>query len=235
MAGVLSDLDVDVALFNEFVERSPREAFRQQLSAHGYIHQLVSFSPDRHNRVLAASRIPITPGDLAAPSLNGPARASMLHVRIDDSNLELVGLRIPAYTTGEKRRTYRAELNAILGSAAGRAIAVAGDLNEDPFGRGVDSAVRAVPFRGAETFTVSRPVGDWSYMNSLGTRTSRIDYVMHTGAARVVDAAYCYEVNGVHLAGPKSASPITDHAALVFTVVSNGEFTAGTDLAGLPG
>ncbi len=39
---LLADLDVDIALFNEFVERFPREAFRQQLADRGYVHQLVS-------------------------------------------------------------------------------------------------------------------------------------------------------------------------------------------------
>jgi hypothetical protein len=52
-------------------------------------------------------------------------------------------------------------------------------------------------------------------MNSRGTATSRIDFVMHTGAVRIVDAAYFHEFDGRHLAGPKQVSPISDHAALV--------------------
>ena len=216
VAAVLNGLCVDIALFNEFVERSRREGFRQQLSDQGYVHQLVSFSPDRHNRVLAASRVPISPGDLKPPSMNGPAEASLLHLRVDGCDLEIIGLRVPAYTTGAKRRGYRAELNAILQGAEGRAIVVAGDFNENPFHR--DVGATATPFKGAEMFTATNPVGDWSYMNSLGTKTSRIDHVIHTGPVRIIDAAYCYEVNGIHLAGPNDVSPISDHAALVFTV-----------------
>ena len=218
VVGVLDGLDVDIALFNEFVERSPREAFRQELSDRGYVHQLVSFSSDRHNRVLAASRVPIGLGDLKPPSMNGTAVASMLHLLVDGTNLEIIGLRVPAYTTAAKRSEYRAELNAILHGAQGRAIVVAGDFNEDPFRPPTDASSTAVPFKGVEMFAVTNPIGDWSYMNSLGTKTSRIDHVMHAGAVRIDHATYCYEVDGIHLAGPKDISPISDHAALVFTI-----------------
>ncbi len=218
VADLLADLDVDIALFNEFVERLPREAFRQQLADQGYVHQLVSYSPDRHNRVLAASVAPISLGDLRPPSMDGAATASLLHVLVDGSELEIIGLRVPAYETGLEKRQYRSELNEILRAAQGRTIVVAGDFNEDPFRRTADSAATTLPFSGAEKFTVTKPIGDWSYMNSSGTKTSRIDHVMHAGAVRIVDPVYCYEVDGLHLAGPKDLAPISDHAALVFAV-----------------
>ena len=218
VAGVLADLDVDIALFNEFVERSPRAAFRQQLTERGYVHQLVSYSPDQQNRVLAASRLPITLGDLQPPSMDLCATASLLHLLVDGSNLEIIGLRVPTYKTGADRRLYRAELNRILLAAQGRTMVVAGDFNEDPFRRGADPAARTVPFNGAAMFTVTNPIGDWSYMNGASMRTSRIDHVMHTGAVRIVDPVYCCEIDGLHLAGPNDLAPISDHAALVFAV-----------------
>lgn len=145
-----------------------------------------------------------------------PPRPACFTLHVDGCDLEIIRARVPAYTTGAKQREYRAELNAILQGAEGRAIVVAGDFNENPFRR--DVGATATPFKGAEVFTATNPPQNWGYMNSLGTKTSRIDHVIHTGPVRIIDAAYCYEVNGIHLAGPKDASPISDHAALVFTV-----------------
>jgi endonuclease/exonuclease/phosphatase family metal-dependent hydrolase len=132
---VLARLDVDVALLNEFVDGPTRQPFREQLTVRGYVHQLVSFTPAKHNQVFAASRTPISLGDLAPPSMDGSAISNFLHLCVKGTDIEMVGLRVPAYETATERTEYRAELIETLLAAESRAIAFAGDFNEDPFTR----------------------------------------------------------------------------------------------------
>jgi endonuclease/exonuclease/phosphatase family metal-dependent hydrolase len=144
------------------------------------------------------------------------ARSNFLHLCLHDSDIELIGIRAP-WWDARTNSVYRQELTAILRSLQTRALIVAGDLNEDPFKRIQDESVASVPFRDADMYSVPRPTGPWSFTNHDGTRTSRIDHVLHTARIWVHDARYVYDVEGIRLAGPTSVQPLSDHAALTFT------------------
>jgi hypothetical protein len=216
VAEVVAALDVDLAIFNEFVDGPTRGSFRGKLSSLGYPHQLVSRAPARNNRVFAACRRPLTLGGLAPPATDSSAIANWLHVRVEGVDLDVLGLRVPAYVKSAQRHAYRRALVEILQSTADRPIVVTGDLNEDPFRR--DPEASLVPFAGAPTFSVVRPHGEWSYISNAGRSTSRIVHVMRTAAVRVTDVRYHCARGGVLIAGPAAERPVSDHAALTFTV-----------------
>jgi endonuclease/exonuclease/phosphatase family metal-dependent hydrolase len=219
LADVLIAIGADVLVLTEFVDgQAPdRTALKARLDAAGYAFRMTSSAPARHNQVFVASRLPFELGDLKPPTLTSHATSNFLHVRMIDSRIELIGIRVPSYRGGE-RRAYRKQLTAILCSAADRPLVVTGDLNEDPF-KGTSSGAETVSFTGAEMYSVPRPAGDWSFINlDKVSNRSRIDHVLHTQAVRVHDACYRHEAAGSLLAGPRSAAPLSDHAALSFAV-----------------
>lgn len=209
-------LDADVLLLNEFVDGPSRGPFRDSLRSAGYPHQLVSFTPGVHNQIFAAARQSFSLGDIAPPSFDGSAISNFLHIRFDHTAIELVGLRVPAYETSAERHAYRPQLLEIMERASVRPIAFAGDINENPF-RKIPNAPE-VRFAGCDSYRVTNPAGDWSYMSANGKTNSRIDHVLFTDMLTVTDPVYVQEFDGRLLAAAHSLLPISDHAALTFTV-----------------
>ncbi len=115
---------------------------------------------------------------------------------------------------------YRKQFGAILEQVADRAIAFAGDINENPFTQAKQPDAPNVPYSFAPVFNVPNPTGKWSFMRPNGAGTSRVDHVIHSPSAVVTDVVFCSEVDGHHLAGPAGVEPISDHAALLFTLAA---------------
>lgn len=213
----LESLNSDVLLLTEFVDGgADRDQLRDRLKGAGYNYVHVTAPLPVHNQVFAASRFPFEVGDIDSPTTDSHASSNFLHLRLRDSEIELVGLRVPDYK-GAIRNSYWAEVDGILTKIGDRALIVAGDLNEDPF-KGISESFSSRRFHGIEGFSAIRPEGRWSYMNPhKDTSRSRIDHVLHTPRIRISEARYVDEVGGLRLAGPASSAPLSDHAALTFT------------------
>lgn len=224
MCDVIDALRVDVAMFNEFVDGESRSGLRGRLRSLGLEHIVTSTRFARSNQVFIASRYPLAPGDLRSPMSTSVAPANWYHVRIPSHGVELIHLRMPWWNRASRRSAYRQELAAILHPAMSRPLAVCGDFNYDPFKRAPADAT-AVQWLGLESMLVTRPTGDWSFINKKGTATSRVDHVANTRAVAVDDVRYETTWGQVRLAGahvPISAQqadrPISDHAPLLFSL-----------------
>jgi hypothetical protein len=213
---------IDVALFNEFVDDDRRVEFSASLEAAGYAYRLISEMDGPSNQVLAVSRLPISSGDVAAPMTDLFSRTNWLHVVVDGTGVELIGMRIPAYNTKAELTAYLADLCPILERIGDRPIAIAGDFNLDPFRLAGDAVATTAPFPGAAMFTSVNPVGAWSFMQPSGLGKSRVDHVAATAALTISDVGYRHRVDDIVLAGPRESSPVSDHAALCFSVNTAG-------------
>lgn len=217
----------DLILLNEFVDGPSRAPFRDSLRAGGWVHQEVSDTPAQHNQVYAAARIPFDSGGIEPPQFDGSAMSNFLHIRFCDLPIEIVGIRVPAYERASERKAYWTELLATMRKVEDRTIAFVGDFNRDPFRKAHQPDVPTLRFPGAEAYEVPNPVGPWSYISMSGSSTSRIDHVVYTGALSVTDAAYVAKLGNLLLAGPHDSQPISDHAALTFTLKLSEEQDAG--------
>lgn len=212
LVDALLGIDADVIFLSEFVDSGDSDRTRLQRMLHesGYTTQATAPAPSRYkgprsfyNRIFAASRLPFAIGDINPPSTDEFATSNFLHLRLLDSKIELIGLRVPLWDRNEayKNALYRDELTKILlAEAPRRALVVAGDWNRYKF-KQIEGS-----------YSVPEPEGPWSYMNSRGSN-SRLDFAAHTENIRIEDARYIYDVNGTRIA-PK---PLSDHAALFFT------------------
>jgi len=215
---LFSGLHANLILRNVFVDGRSRSGFRDSPTDAGYIFQMVSPTPAGHNQVFAASSSPFRLGDSRPPSFDGSATSNCLHIQFTTLPLELVGLRVPGYTLAADRRTYWAQLVAIMRGLKDRSIAFIGDINRDPFSKSGSHEVRSIPFADRDGYVIQNPIGGWSFINYNGAKHSRFDHVIHASALDVASVNYVAEVGGRVLAGPKSTTPISDHAALVLEI-----------------
>lgn len=218
LCDALEHIGADVLFLTEFVDEGEgREHLRKRLDVAGYGYVQTTERLPRHNQVLVASQLRFDIGDIAPPAKDSHATANFLHLRLHDSEMELIGIRAPAYKTAAEKSSYWSEVDGILHGVRDRALVMAGDFNEDPF-KGVSESFTSRRFHGSEQLRVERPQGPWSYINNhRETSRSRIDHVLHTPRVQICEARYRYEAEGIQLAGLGSTLPLSDHAVLTFT------------------
>jgi len=214
---VILALEAETVLFNEYVDDPSREPFKAAMREAGFLHQAVSATPARHNQIFAASKHAFTVGDLRPPQFDGSAISNFLHLKFTNFPFEMVGLRAPAYEKAADRKAYWAELGQVMESAKDRAVLFAGDINFDPFVKSKAEGRASTPFPFAEGYVVPNPKGDWSYLAHSG-KGYKIDHVIHTPGVVVTEVEYLPRIGHRYLAGEKSNAPISDHAALRFSV-----------------
>lgn len=217
LVDTILDLKTDTVLFNEYVDDLSRDDFKAAMREAGYEYQAVSWTPARHNQIFAASRFAFEVGDLQPPQFDGSAISNFLHIRFNDSPVEMVGLRAPAYKKAADKHAYWGELAEIMESVRERPILFAGDVNYDPFQKAKQPEADMVPFHLCDGYTIPNPKGDWSYLAHSG-KGFKIDHVIHTPQAAVENVEYIDWIRGRFLAGEKTKKPISDHAVLRFEV-----------------
>jgi hypothetical protein len=205
-------LDADVLVLTEFYPASREGEFRDRLSAGGWPHQLIQPAPAvRANRVLIASRGPLSPLDIDPPRFDDQFPANIQGARLPNG-IALVGLRVPSYDWKDPGLLELA-WDWILGTAAsladGPAVMV-GDFNTSEHARRSVARARFEALL-ASGWQRAAARGRGSYFSPKGS-TSEIDHVLFTPSCAVTDARYVLEAGGFPLAGTPTA--LSDHAAL---------------------
>jgi len=210
----------DVVTFNEYVDGPSRRGFYRELKELGYTHIEVSEPTAGNNQILACAKEPMVRGSLTPPQYDSAAFSNFLHIRLPDRNLDIIGIRAPAYRSRREKDAYWQEVAEIVGTSESKQVILLGDLNFDPFA-GIASSAPKVGFSRLPGYYLPNPVGDWSYISTNGERSSRIDHAIVSDSIGITEAAYLSEWENIVLAGPKDSAPVTDHAVLSLTVELN--------------
>ena len=209
----MAALQADVVVLSEYYPREQHEWFLASLEAAGYPYSLAS---DNHgeiaNRILIASQLPIEKLPLETPAFDRQFPSNILSVRVAETGVRLLGIRIPAYGPSERARLCASwdwlerTINAFKETPA----VVLGDLNANP------ASSKA---RGGEYFRRilrngwhrATPKGA-SYFGTAG-RCSEIDHMLGNVGCSFANPRYVTAVGEFKLAGAPDA--ISDHAALL--------------------
>lgn len=213
----LESLSPDVVTLNEYVDGPSRDMFYGELRNLGYSYIELSEPTPGNNQILACSKEPMVRGSLACPQYDTAAFSNFLHVALPKSDLDIIGIRAPAYSSRLKKEAYWKEVAEIAAESQSKQVIFLGDLNYDPF-MGIARSVPRVEFSLQSGFYIPNPVGDWSFVSTNGQRSSRIDHAIVSKALEVKEAAYITEWDNVVLAGPNEKAPVTDHAVLSITL-----------------
>jgi exonuclease III len=199
----------DVITLNEYVHGNTRESLLEALAHLGLGHVRVSSRVNTNNQVLVASRHALLVGELRGPTTeDGGGESNFLHVKLADLNLEVVGVRVPAYETNPILHDYWQKLVAIIRSTKERRIIFLGDLNADPDANHQGS--RYLAALRSEGWNIPSPAGPWSYISG-----TRIDHAVVSPKIALADAEYVAQLGDIELASKNKETRISDHAALV--------------------
>lgn len=213
----LQSYSPDVVAFNEYVDAPSRKGFYEGLGKLGYSFIELSEPTEGNNQVLICSKIPMVRGSISPPQYDSAAISNFLHVNFPEQDINVVGIRAPAYTSKLHKEAYWSQVAEIAGATEDKKTIFLGDLNFDPF-VGISRTVPKVEFALKSGFYVPNPEGEWSFISTNGQRSSRIDHAIVSNSLTVTEAKYLAEWQGIVLAGPKDKSPITDHAVLSVSV-----------------
>jgi exonuclease III len=206
-------LNPDLLVLNEYVHGETRTAFVESLGAIGLRHLQVSVRLNSNNQVLIASRQPIELGDLLGPRMHDDGGTSnFLHIKVSGTDVELVGVRAPAYKASADLRDYWRQLRATIQAATTRQIAFIGDLNADPNRKRGIGDKHLAELR-VEGWIIPEAVGAWSYASG-----TRIDHVVLSPSFGQASAEYVCRLEELVLAGRGNRAALSDHAALVVLV-----------------
>ena len=123
-------LGADVLVFTEFFPKQHEERFRAALANAGWSEQLMSAQPSEvANRVLIASKLPLSPLNLDLPKFDQQFPANLLAVRLPSVGLSLLGVRIPAYETAHLLLSAWGWLEATASILKNNPSVIIGDFN----------------------------------------------------------------------------------------------------------
>lgn len=207
-------LEADVLILTEYYPKTHHEEFISGLRSVGWKTILMSKeSRERANRALLASRVDIEPDAISLPSFDEQLPSNVVVGRMSDSNLRIVGLRIPYYV-GEHVGNFAKSwdwLEEFSGELQTTPAIILGDLNvklNSTARRGGDQFRRII----ASGWTRAAPTGEGSCYRGAQT-WSEIDHALCSLRCRFTSAKYVTRAGGYSLAGADAS--LSDHAALV--------------------
>lgn len=203
----------DLITLNEYVHGSTRAPLIDALAQLGLGHVQVSNRVNTNNQVFVASRHPLQLGDLLGPSTkDGGGESNFLHVKLPNVELEIVGVRVPAYEASQVLHEYWQSLTEIIRSTIARRIIFIGDFNADPDANRHPGARYMSTLR-SDGWNIPTASGAWSYISG-----SRIDHAIVSPGISVKDTKYVAQISDIELASQNRETRISDHAALVLHV-----------------
>jgi endonuclease/exonuclease/phosphatase family metal-dependent hydrolase len=219
-------IGADLFVFTEFFPQKHEQEFRAVLSQAGWSYQLMSGeSPEIANRILIASRQPVTYLDLPLPDFDQQLPSNVLAISMSDCGLAVLGVRVPAYTGKTRSLLPRAWqwLEATAASLKNTPSVILGDLNvattstQSQAGR----CFRRILKNGWHRADTSDGP---TFFGHNGLKTE-IDHILATYHCRLTRPRVLREVSGYRLAGGRGA--ISDHAALLCDVAISASLIGG--------
>ena len=201
-------LSPDIAVLTEYVEGQSHSDFVTELAKLGFSTVFRSAKTVGQNQILVASHLPIALGTFRAPALDPALPSNVLHVRVPEFEIDVVGIRVPAYENAESTNACWNWLANATAAFLTRPAVLIGDFNVDPSRA---SGARLRQLIGAGWQHAWQEDG-WSFCSTGGSKT-RIDHAFVSPKIRVRRASYVSTVGSYVLAGTRSA--LSDHAALV--------------------
>jgi hypothetical protein len=223
-------LGPDVIIFTEYVPGPDHERVLADLADAGFAGIHVSERVERQNQVLLATRLPSSVGAWVAPAIRPQVPPNLLHVVIPELELNVVGLRIPMFMSGDSasEHEYRGWLREQADDWGEHSTVVMGDLNAGPH-RPRSWQWRSLKSFAAAGWSLVTPAAGWSYMSKTG-HSSIIDHGLLSPGLSCVESMYVTDADGIVLSGRHPPAP-SDHAVFVMDIDTD---VVGNDPGGRP-
>ena len=230
IAGAIGAQDPDVIVLTEYVEGDDHNKFLSSVAALGLESWDISPKTSRQNQVLIASRHRLQRGTLAAPSLHKSVPPNALHVVLEDSGLNVLGFRMPAFE-GKERPLKRDVWQWLLSAAEilrVDASVIAGDFNTAP-GDSVTTCGDCLEQLSRSGWQHVLPSSGFSWKHArYGTRR-QLDHIFFSPALPPAHADYLWGFQSLAADAASGKVGIPDHAILLATCAQSYSGIRGLD------
>jgi endonuclease/exonuclease/phosphatase family metal-dependent hydrolase len=225
MAEALASLSPDIIVLTEYVPGPSHDRFIADLKALGFPHWMLSVPALKQNNILIISQIALEAGGISAPRIHdAPAVPSnVLHVRVPDKCVELLGLRMPAFNDNikirkEKRNAWWDWVITTAKKNEKHPFVIVGDFNTDPGYPDADGGVRFSHLQ-EMGWNHALPASGFSWWgkSKKGEFGKKLDHILLNQYFDIRNAEYITESG--QYAFTKKFEAMSDHAVLLVDAV----------------
>lgn len=211
-ARAIAILGADVLVLTEYFPQEQDARFRDDLQEAGYLWISASANREvRANAVLIASRLAASAEPLALPGFDDQFDSNLHAIRLQTSEMVVIGVRIPWYTDGPCKVELAWEwLERCAAQRLTSTTVIAGDLNTAPRPTGARGGKVLLRMLESGWTRAAPPIGA-SFVGKPGQQTE-IDHILVSPSCELGTARYVTEERGIQFAGKHGLS---DHAVLV--------------------
>lgn len=213
----IQSASADIVVLTEYVEGQDHGRFLVDLSAIGLKHVHTSGQLKGENQVLIASREAMIRGGLVAPPIYSSVPPNALHVVLRDSDVDVLGFRMPAFTGKEGRRLKRLTWEWLLEAAQtlrhGRSM-IAGDFNTSP-GDGASLCGDCMVQLTHMGWKHARPTSGYSFRHNESGSERAIDHAFLSPALQVLTSEFSWAFQEMAPEAKNTKVGVPDHAMLI--------------------
>lgn len=222
MAEALAGLSPDCIVLTEYVEGVSHDKFTNDLNIHGFPHILTSKKTPDQNQVLIASKTLIIRGDIPAPDFEPAFSTNVLHVKIPDPGVEILGIRMPSYLNDDPLREKKRNdvwnwITSKCRSKADIPFVALGDFNTAPYDKGDNGGERFKQFvNDGWTHALPNDGASWWWRNK-DEYGRQLDHALLSRDFMRMKAEYRteYSTENESLFFARKPGAMSDHAVLV--------------------
>ena len=210
-------IGADLIVFTEFYPRQYEGQFRSALVQAGWPFQMMSCEPTEvANRILIASRFPLSLQNIVLPDFDQQFPSNLLGVTLPTVGLSVLGVRVPAYTGDTAPLLFKA-WEWIEDTAAylkHNPTVILGDLNVSTTSgrsRAGDHFRRII----ADGWKRAEPIDGSTFFSNRGHETE-IDHILASSHCTISNPVVIKQVSCFSIAG--GSNSISDHAILMCNI-----------------
>lgn len=219
IVSAIEPLNPDVVVLTEYVEGDDHAKFLASLAGLGLCSSHISLRASGENQVLIASRHRLRRGKLTAPSLHKSVPSNALHVVLEESGVNVLGFRMPAFEGKErpfKRDVWQWLLNAAEILRANPSV-IAGDFNTAP-GDQAATCGDCLEQLARGGWQHALPSSGFSWKGGSHGTERQIDHLFLSPALPPARAEYLWGFQSLAADAGSGKVGIPDHAILLATI-----------------
>lgn len=206
----------DVVVMTEYVQGDAHSGFITDLAGQGLLHTQVSTRTEGQNQILIASRSPLSLGGIQGPELHPAVPPNTLHVVVDDLQLQLIGFRMPAFASKDrkiKRAVWEWLISASRSLEPHRTV-LTGDLNT-AVGDSDNYCGDCLPVLPKHGWQHAIPDEGFSWKSARHRTVRRIDHTFLSPSMPSARSNYLWDFESLAPDAGSARVGIPDHAMLV--------------------
>lgn len=206
----------DLVVITEYVQGDTHSKFVRALAVQGLPHTQVSMRTEGQNQILIASKSILSSGCIHGLDLHPAVPSNTLHVFVDDYQIQLIGFRMPAFKSKDRKmkRTVWEWLISTSRSLESHRAIVTGDLNT-ALGDSTNYCGDCLPVLTQYGWQHAIPADGFSWKSARHGTLRRIDHTFLSPIMPAGSSKYLWDFESMATDAASARVGVPDHAMLI--------------------